>query len=180
MCTVKKKIFFLLFLLSISQASSVYNLDLTIWKNDSVQLNHFSINAGTPGYFPQQGDEMYEFRLLSEDGTNIYSKTFYLTFVTYPFRGPNSTEPGEVNISKIDYQWELPYDDNATSIQLFHDDKKIFEYGLPRKEQQSGSAGTTQPEFIEWNTLCLYGVLGAIFIVLALLLFRVFGKNKKE
>lgn len=136
---------FLIF--SLVNASQVYVFDLDIYENDTVILKKFDVRLGGQSYFPDVGEEEYEFRILSRSSTMLFSQPFRLNFVTYPFIGPNSTEPGIVPIYKISYTWELPYFEDAALVQLFHEDKIIFEYELPGEEiEEPQDAPTTEAD----------------------------------
>ncbi|NYZ74625.1 hypothetical protein H0O00_05755 [Candidatus Micrarchaeota archaeon] len=178
------KCFILVFLLSVFgllQASQVYVLDLTICKNDTVELNRFGIQPGSPGYFPQVGDYKYEFRIIARNATVLFTQPFRLEFVTYPFPGPNSTNPDIVNITNMWYDWKLPYYKDAAFIQLFHEDKKIFEYELPQQETEEEPDETPEKPVEKPldSNLMICAACGtiAILILVAYALFRYKGKK---
>jgi len=126
----------LVLIFSLVSAEQIYNLDLDIYKNDTVVLNNFKIASGSVSSFPQVGEEEHTFRIISNEGHQLYSEDFKLNFVTYPFMGPNATGPDVVDINLVRYSWKLPYFEDAWKIQLYHGNKKIFEYELLVEEEE--------------------------------------------
>ena len=135
----------LLLVFSLVSAEQIYKLDLDICKNDTVILNHFEVSSGSISSFPQVGDEVYEFRIVSTEGHELFSEEFKLNFVTYPFMGPDATGPDIVDINVVRYSWKLPYFENAWKIQLYHGNKKIFEYELPLEEAEDSELEISEP-----------------------------------
>lgn len=130
------RIFFLLLLISWSGYSAkVFELDITIHENDSVDLINFQITEGDVSYFYSTDKDNYEVRILSDAGQILFNQSFEMHFFGNLFRGPNSTSPDTGPITRIDNYWKLPYFEDAALIQLFHEDKNIFEYQVAQEEQ---------------------------------------------
>jgi len=143
----------LLLLASLASASKVYELHLIIYKNDTVDLISINETDGRPGPFPSAGEDNYFFRILSDNGTVLFNQSFQMDFFAYRFRGANSTLPDVVSLEKREGYWKLPYYEDATVIELFHEDKMIFDYNIiPKKE--------------EWQIPCCPSTLAIIFAVL--------------
>jgi len=128
--------FCLLALLPLSNAAKVYEFHLIVYNNDSVGLVSFNISDGKVSAFPSAGEDNYFFRILSADGKVLFNKSFQMGFEAYRFRGPNSTASDVVQLQSVEDYWRLPYHPDATSVELFHGDKKIFQYKLPEEKPE--------------------------------------------
>ena len=128
--------FCLLMLLPLSNAAKVFEFHLIIHKNDSVKLVSFNITDGKVSAFPTAGEDNYLFRILSADGKVLFNKSFQMGFEAYRFRGPNSTAPDVVQLESVEDYWRLPYYQDANSVELFHENKKFFQYKLPEEKPE--------------------------------------------
>ena len=161
-----------LLLFSVAVASSVYELHLAIYKNDTVELKGFNVTSGSPGPFPDAGkDNNYEFRILSGGNDVLFNQSFHLGFAAYRFRGPNSTSPDVNPYNVTDDYWRLPYFSDAASVQLFHGGKQIFEYRLQGEQKVPSSLS----QYI--NAASCAGL--AVLAIVAFILFKKFSKPAK-
>ncbi|NYZ74624.1 hypothetical protein H0O00_05750 [Candidatus Micrarchaeota archaeon] len=171
----------LMLVLSLANAAKIYELHLTIYKNDTVVLNGFDTREGEVSIFPTSEDNNYEFRIISGGDTTLFSQPFHLGFVAYRFQGPNATEPSVVPYDQVEDYWNLPYYENAALIQLFHDGRKIFEYELPQQtaEEEPGETPEKPVEKPFDSNLIICATCGSIAILalVAYALFRYAGKK---
>ena len=159
---MKRTIFLILiFFISLSSAYKIYELHLIIYKNDTVDLKALNVTEGMTSAFPSAGNDNYEFRIMSRDNKMLFNRSFQLEFEAYLFRGPNSTSPGVVPLEQYEDYWRLPYFDDAEKIQLYHEQKKIFEYTVPKEEKGFSICGL------------------ATIIMLPILIFTIFRGAKK-
>ncbi|MCX6774116.1 MAG: hypothetical protein NTY68_03930 [Candidatus Micrarchaeota archaeon] len=169
----------LLLILSITNAA-VYELHLVIYKNDSVELKDLNVTLGSPGPFPDAGnDNNYEFRIMAKDNGVLFNQSFHLGFVAYRFRGPDSTEPDVVPYNKTDNYWRLPYFDNASRIQLFHENRLIFEYAIPEKQETEST--NAAPNAQGGGGIDIYLVFSYAFalLVVAFIIYKTLSKPAK-
>lgn len=153
----------LLMLFSFVYAQAYY-LNLIIYKNDSVELQSFSIHNGSAREFPVSLKNNYEFRIIAKDRSLLFSQPFVVNFIGYPDPLENSSAPGEVLLNKREDTWSLPYYSEAQYIQLFHEDKKIWEYEIPENQQNQGSGTPNFP--IEYVIASCVGIVLFVTIVL--------------
>jgi hypothetical protein len=195
----------ILAMLSLVNAGSIYDLNIVIYKNDTVELKNFSIREGSPGPFPDAGaDNNYEFKIISRDGSMLFNQSFHLGFVAYRFRGPNSTEPDVIPYNRTEDHWRLPYFEDAALIQLYHEGKLIFEYGIMGSQKEEivpsngssyvaldltqnvtsnatpGAAPDTTPDAEQDGGMDIYLIFSYAFalFVVAFVIYRILGKPK--
>ena len=128
----------LIFLLAFSSAYQVYELHLVIHKNETVNLLGFQVVDGEMSAFPSAGQDNYEFRIVSKNGSVLFNRSFQMNFTAYRFRGPNSTAPDVVGLSQVEDYWKLPYFEDGDKIQLFHSGNKIYEYKVAEEKSEDG------------------------------------------
>jgi hypothetical protein len=138
----------LIFLMTFSSAYKVYELHLVIHKNESVDLLGYQIIDGEISAFPSAGQDNYEFRIISNNGSNLFNKSFQMDFTAYRFRGPNSTVPDVVQLTQIEDYWKLPYFEDGKKIQLYHSGKKIFEYEVEEEKTEDGLCALSMIIFV--------------------------------
>ena len=169
---------YLLLLIILSNAVNVYNLDLIIYPNDSAELVSIGIKEGESGPFPSAGNDNYHFEIFSKDNHVLFNQSFELNFFAYRFRGPNSTQPDVVPLNQSRDIWNLPYSKDASIIQLFHEDKKIWEYNVEylheRVTPEKPISEPTSPALpLALAAVCL------VLIIIAVVLYFLFRKKAK-
>lgn len=149
-----------LLLASLADAAKVYELHMIIYKNDSVKLVSFNVTDGRAGPFPTAGEDNYLFRMLSDNGTEIHNQSFQMDFFAYRFRGANSTLPDVVPLEQREEYWKLPYYEDVATIELFHEERKIFEYRVkPEKEEWQIHYCAFAPAVISLVLVCIASVI---------------------
>jgi len=158
---------------SLANASQVYQLHMIVYANDTVQLVNITIRDGEPDIFPSAGEDNYAFKIISTKNKTLYDQPFQMGFVAYRLIPRNSTVPDEVLLEKREELWRLPYFDDAATIQLFHENKKIFEYQLPQQQKPAA------PPSPDWTICCIAAGVMALAVA-AFLLFKKFNKPSKS
>ena len=121
---------------SVASAKSFY-LDLNICKDDSVTLNGFAISdVGSRSLIKAYANNDYEFKVYSSSQSLLFDDNFYLSFTAAPFIGPNGTLPEyESNCSEDLYN--LPFFEDANTIELLHNGHQIFTYNITGKSSET-------------------------------------------
>ena len=114
-------------------APFAYEVKLTVYKNDTVELKSFLTINGSPSELPTGYENTYEVRIISVDGLVLFNQSFEIGFVSpagRAFTGPGGTRLNDTPPEKAEQTWYLPVYKNAALIQLYHYDKKIWEYKI--------------------------------------------------
>ena len=125
--------------------AEIYSLDLIIYRNDSAELVSIAIKDGSEGPFPFSLHNNYYFKIIGKDNQLLFEKPFTLNFVVHPEPYENSPAPSEILLNKSEDFWHLPYFQDASAIQLFHEDKKIWEYDVEYLNPQIPSRPSATP-----------------------------------
>jgi hypothetical protein len=128
---MKKFFLMLLALLSIAAAEASYEIALTIYRNDTVILDSMEVVDAKIG---ESEDGDYQFEIIGKDGKSLYERSFDIDFTSMRLVPPNSSIPDVVERKSSFGYWYLPYFEDAAVLNLYHEDKKIFEHELPSKE----------------------------------------------
>ncbi len=164
--------FFILLLIvfGLVHTANIYEFDVAIHENDTAEVIGFKLSTGEKSYFHSTEDNNYEIRIVS-DSRELFSQGFEMHFHDGLFRGPNSTLPDTGPITTVTYYWRLPYFENASAIQLFHEEKLILEY--PIVDSDEGPLAGLDP--LICGLLCVSGfvIVAGLYLILA----KSFGKN---
>ncbi|MDO8553738.1 MAG: hypothetical protein Q7S22_02940 [Candidatus Micrarchaeota archaeon] len=176
----------IMFILSFSilvSAEKTYDLRLIIHKNDTVEFVSIMSIDGTSDPFLDVNRSGYSFRILSKNGAVLESGGFNLGFVSHIDTIPSSNISSEeqfIERDKSKGHWYLPYFKDAKLIQLFHKDKKIWEYDVEYLNPQPKEPAPVSiqqhppnPAVLLVGGFCLAG------IVIAIILYFLLGKKAK-
>lgn len=103
-----------------------------IYQNDTVELLDLKIAEGKPS-ISTIGD--YKIRVVSEDGKTLHESRLDVFFM-YEKKKENGVLVDYKLKEFVDVFLSLPYYPQASSLQLFHGNKKIFQQEIPRLETE--------------------------------------------
>ncbi|MEK6982457.1 MAG: hypothetical protein AABX38_05990 [Candidatus Micrarchaeota archaeon] len=182
-----KNILLILFFVGLTSLiySQIYDLSLLIYKNDSAKIVDISISDFEPGPFPTSLNNNYHFEIIDTENKIIFNQPFTMRFVVYPDPYEDGTARAQViNLNQTYSFWRLPYFQNAKTIQLYHENKKIWEYNV---EYLSNKTSPTFPEkrsgvmgVINNNILLVLSGLCLAFLAILALAFLVYKKVLKK
>jgi hypothetical protein len=171
-------LFLLLLAIGFFHCAKVFELDIAIHENDTVDVIDFQINDGDVSYFHSTDNNNYEIRIIDDCGKTLFGQGFEMHFYDGLFRGPNSTLPDTGPITVVSNYWKLPYYENAQAIQLFHEEKIILEYPISNFSDHKASGDSIR--FPDVDQLLFGVVCISILLILAgiyLLLAKPFGNR---
>ena len=166
----------LILLSHFSYAEKVYQIYLEIYKNDTVNLLDSKVTEEIIS-IPSSGEgEDYAFKIFSKDEKLLFKQQFKIGFYAYLKRLANSTETDEILI-KVRYRYfNLPYFENADKIQLFHENKLIWEHNIkdeiiPKTTQNNTLPIAPPKNTVEGNSNILIAVAIGVVILTVWALF---------
>jgi hypothetical protein len=128
----------ILFLVPIvsSLQEKIFFLDITIFKNDTVMLNKFDIIEGVQDRFlPEQSNKDYILKIISSSNQVLFEINLPVFFIAFPDINEEIAEgspPTKFDMDEVKLILKLPYFSDADKIQIYHSDKLIFDYKIPK------------------------------------------------
>ena len=113
-------------ILSKIELQKIYNLQMEIFKDDSVILQDFNLDEGTISTFPQIPKD-YSIKILEKKGNVLFKKDIEVSFIL-------NLEPiKSIQLNSTIIHLRLPYFENAEKITINHGNKEIFSIDVSEK-----------------------------------------------